>query len=314
MRNRRTAWPSARPGFHGGLTVSQTVVVTIGVLHPGEMGAAVGAALRAAGQTVVWASPGRSAATAKRAEEADLEAAGGLEELARRSDVVFALCPPHAAVAVARVFPRFAGIYVDANAVSPATARTIAGLVDRCVDGGIVGPPPRRPGTTRLYLSGADAPFVADLFAGTIVDARVVSENLGAASALKMAFAAWTKGTSALLLAVRAVARAEGVEETLLEEWQLSLPHLPEQSIAAARSALGKGWRWVGEMDEIAGTFSAAGLPDGFHRAAAEIYRRSPRGDYAAEDEALERMLAALARPASSRDAGPTGDDRESPR
>ncbi len=235
--------------------------MTIGVLHPGEMGAAVGAALRAAGQTVVWASPGRSAATAKRAEEADLEAAGGLEELARRSDVVFALC-----------------------------------------------------GTSRLYLSGADAPFVADLFAGTIVDARVVSENLGAASALKMAFAAWTKGTSALLLAVRAVARAEGVEETLLEEWQLSLPHLPEQSIAAARSALGKGWRWVGEMDEIAGTFSAAGLPDGFHRAAAEIYRRSPRGDYAAEDEALERMLAALARPASSRDAGPTGDDRESPR
>ncbi|HMI28509.1 MAG TPA: DUF1932 domain-containing protein [Gaiellaceae bacterium] len=296
-----TCWPSpsSPPPDPGDGTISQTVAVIIGVLHPGEMGAAVGAALRVAGQSVVWASTGRSAATAKRAEEAGLEDVGTLEELGRRSEVVVAVCPPHAAVEAARRFPRFAGIYVDANAVSPATAHTIAGLVDRCVDGGIVGPPPRRPGTTRLYLSGVDAPFVADLFAGTIVDARVVSENVGAASALKMAFAAWTKGTSALLLAVRAVARAEGVEATLLEEWQLSLPDLPKQSVAAARSALGKGWRWVGEMDEIAQTFTAAGLPDGFHRAAAEIYRRSPHGDDTGEDEALERVLASLARPAS---------------
>jgi hypothetical protein len=279
--------------------------VTIGVLPPGEMGAVVGAALRAAGHRVVWASTGRSAATAKRAEEASLEDVGTLEELGRRSDVVIALCPPHAAVEVARAFPRFAGIYVDANAVSPATARTIAGLVGRCVDGGIVGPPPRRPETTRLYLSGADAPLVAELFAGTIVDTRIVSESLGAASALKMVFAAWTKGTSALLLAVRAVARAEGVEETLLDEWRLSLPHLPEQSIAAAHSALGKGWRWIGEMDEIAETFTAAGLPDGFHRAAAEIYGRSPHGDHADEDDALERVLAALAASPDARETGP---------
>jgi hypothetical protein len=268
--------------------------VIVGLLHPGEMGATVGAALRTAGQTVVWASPGRSAATAKRAEEAGLEDVGALEELGRRSDVVVALCPPHAAVEVARAFPRFAGIYVDANAVSPATARTIASLVGRCVDGGIVGPPPRAPGTTRLYLSGPDAAFVAELFAGTIVDTRVVSADVGAASALKMAFAAWTKGTAALLLATRAVARAEGVEEALLDEWRISLPQLPEQSIAAARSALRKGWRWVGEMDEIAGTFAAAGLPDGFHRAAAEIYRRSPHAEDTDEDAALERVLSAL--------------------
>jgi hypothetical protein len=281
-------------GFHGGRTISQTVAVTIGVLHPGEMGAALGAALRAAGQTVVWASRGRSAATAKRAEDAGLEDVGALEELGRLSDVVVALCPPHAAVDVARAFPPFTGIYVDANAVSPTTARTIASLVDRCVDGGVVGPPPQRTGTTRLYLSGADAPSIADLFADTIVEARVVSEDVGAASALKMAYAAWTKGTSALLLAIRAVARAEGVEETLLEEWRLSLPHLPEQSIAAARSALGKGWRWLGEMDEIAETFAAAGLPDGFHRAAAEIYRRSPRAEHTDEDASFERVLSAL--------------------
>jgi len=89
-----------------------------------------------------------------------------------------------------------------------------------------------------------------------------------------MAYAAWTKGTAALLLAIRALARVEGVEDALLAEWERSQPDLPGGSEAAARSAVAKGWRWVGEMEEIADTFAAAGLPDGFHRAAAEIYRR----------------------------------------
>jgi 3-hydroxyisobutyrate dehydrogenase-like beta-hydroxyacid dehydrogenase len=267
--------------------------VTVGLVHPGEMGAAVGAVLRSGGQTVLWASSGRSVASAARAEEAGLEDVGTIEELARRSDVILCLCPPHAAVDIARSLTHFEGIYVDANAVAPATARTIAGLVGRYVDGGIMGSPPRKPGTTRLYLSGTEAPLVADLFAGTIVQALVVSEDHAAASATKMAFAAWTKGTAALLLAVRAVARAEGIEEALLDEWRMSMPQLPEQSVVAARSALGKGWRWVGEMNEIAETFAAAGLPDGFHRAAAEIYRRSPHED---DDEDLERVLSALLR------------------
>jgi 3-hydroxyisobutyrate dehydrogenase-like beta-hydroxyacid dehydrogenase len=268
--------------------------VTIGLLHPGEMGATLGGALRAAGQTVVWTSAERSAATAKRAHEAGLEDVGTVEELARRSEVILAVCPPHAALSVAQSIPRsFTGIYVDANAVSPTTARTIAGAVVRYVDGGIIGPPPRAPGTTRLYLSGAEAPSVADLFTGTNVDPRIVSEDAGAASAVKMAFAAWTKGTAALLLGIRAVARAEGVEETLLDEWEISLAHLSDRSAAAARSALAKGWRWVGEMNEIGDTFAAVGLPDGFHRAAAEIYRRTPHED-AGGDESLERVLSAL--------------------
>jgi 3-hydroxyisobutyrate dehydrogenase-like beta-hydroxyacid dehydrogenase len=268
--------------------------VTIGLLHPGEMGAALGGALRAGGQAVVWASAGRSAATARRAGEAGLEDVGTLGEVARRSDVILAVCPPHAAVSLVDSLPRsFTGVYVDANAVSPATARAIGSLVGRYVDGGIIGPPPREPGTTRVYLSGAESPIVADLFAGTIVDTRIVSEDAGAASAVKMAFAAWTKGTAALLLGIRAVARAEGVDESLLAEWEISLPHLPQQSAAAARSALAKGWRWVGEMEEIADTFDAVGLPDGFHRAAAEIYRRTPH-EQAEEDQSLERVLSAL--------------------
>jgi len=250
--------------------------VTVGLLHPGEMGSAVGATLASRGETVIWASAGRSAATAERAQIAGLEDVGSVEELCRRSDVIISVCPPHAAAEVAEAAQGFPGIYVDANAVSPATARSIEELVGRCVDGGIIGPPPAEQGTTRLYLSGREAGLVADLFAETTVDARVVSAEVGAASAVKMAFAGWTKGSAALLLAIRALARVEGVEETLLDEWRLSLPQLEDRSVAAARSAQKKGWRWIGEMEEIAQTFASAGLPDGFHRAAAEIYRRGP--------------------------------------
>ena len=250
--------------------------MTVGLLHPGEMGSAVGATLASRGETVIWASAGRSAATAERAQIAGLEDVGSVEELCRRSDVIISVCPPHAAAEVAEAAQGFPGIYVDANAVSPATARSIEELVGRCVDGGIIGPPPAEQGTTRLYLSGREAGLVADLFAETTVDARVVSAEVGAASAVKMAFAGWTKGSAALLLAIRALARVEGVEETLLDEWRLSLPQLEDRSVAAARSAQKKGWRWIGEMEEIAQTFASAGLPDGFHRAAAEIYRRGP--------------------------------------
>jgi 3-hydroxyisobutyrate dehydrogenase-like beta-hydroxyacid dehydrogenase len=240
---------------------------TVGLLHPGEMGAAVGAVLRGQGNRVLWASDGRSAETRARADEAGLEDVGSISQVAE-ADVVFSVCPPHAALEVARS-ARFNGVYVDANAVSPATAAKVSDVVDEFVDGGIVGSPPRDPGTTRLYLSGERAAEVAALFTGSVLDARVVSN----ASAVKMAYAAWTKGTAAMLLAIRELARREGVEEPLLAEWDLSQPELRERHARALRSAEAKGWRWVGEMEEIAATFEADGLPGGFHRAAAEIYR-----------------------------------------
>jgi 3-hydroxyisobutyrate dehydrogenase-like beta-hydroxyacid dehydrogenase len=249
---------------------------TVGLLHPGEMGAAIGAVLRGQGRRVVWASEGRSAETRERASAAGLEDVGSTDAVAGESDVIFSVCPPHAAREVVGAVDGFAGVYVDANAVSPATARELGDLVGGTfVDGGIVGPPPREAGTTRLYLSGPDAERVARLFAGSVVDARLVSAEIGAASAVKMAYAAWTKGSGALLLAIRELARAEGVEAELLAEWELSLPALFERSQRAERSAETKGWRWVGEMEEIASTFRAKGLPGGFHEAAAQVYREN---------------------------------------
>ncbi len=250
-------------------------MTVVGILHPGEMGAAVATALRGRGETVLWSSAGRSRATAERAEQAGLEDAGDLDALCSRAEILLSVCPPHAAVDVARSASGFGGVYVDANAVAPETARTIAGLHSRFVDGGIVGPAPDQPGTTRLYLSGGEADEIAALFAGTNVDARVISGEPGAASALKAAYAGWTKGSAALLLTVRGLARAEGVEDALLAEWLLSIPALEQRLTGAERSARRKGWRWIGEMQEIARSMAAQDLPTGFHEAAAEVFRRT---------------------------------------
>ena len=248
---------------------------TIGLLHPGEMGAAVGKCLAGAGHRVLWDPEGRSAATKDRAEAAGLTGVT-MAEIIARSDVIVSVCPPHAALDVARLVTGFRGLYLDANAVSPETAREVAAIAEAggagYVDGGIVGPPPLAPGHTRLYLSGPRAAEIQALFGGTDVDARMVPPP-GTASAVKMAYASWTKGSAALLLATRALAQAEGVEPVLLEEWSLSQPDLEERWDGADRTATAKGWRWIGEMEEIAAAMAAAGLPEGFHRAAAEIYR-----------------------------------------
>ena len=234
----------------------------VGLLHPGEMGSAVGGVLQTGGHDVLWASEGRSEATRSRAES--FRDAGTVRSLAREAELILSICPPHAALDVARALNGFDGIYVDANAISPAHALEIAALHPRFVDGGIVGGPPREPGTT-LYLSGSGASEVAALFAGSTLEPRVVAN----ASGVKMAYAAWSKGTTAMLLAIREVARTFDVEE----EWSLAAPELVEQLPRAERAAATKGWRWVGEMEEIADTFGAAGQPEGFHRAAAQVYR-----------------------------------------
>ena len=277
----------------------------IGVLHPGEMGAAVGSCLTGVAADVLWASEGRGPETAARARAAGLTDAGTAAEIAERADVILSICPPHAALDVAWAVQGFGGLFVDANAISPATAREVALMVEEggatYVDGGIIGQPPALtqlpgpPSQTRLYLSGAEAGAVRELFDGTVVDARVVTGGTWSASTVKMAYAAWTKGTAALLLTVRALARSGGVEETLLAEWDLSQPALTDWSGRAARSATAKGWRWVAEMEEIAASMAAAGLPDGFHQAAAEIFRRSPRDEQdAPAGETVDQVLSAI--------------------
>jgi 3-hydroxyisobutyrate dehydrogenase-like beta-hydroxyacid dehydrogenase len=252
----------------------------IGILHPGEMGAAVGAALVGVGHRVVWASEGRSEATRARASSAALEDVGTTARVAAEAGVVFSVCPPAAAIDTAKAVAGFSGVYVDANAIAPSTAERIGAIVSgggaAFVDGGLVGRPPEHRGDLRLYLSGGAAGDVAALFEGTVVDARVLGREIGAASSLKCAYAAWTKGTIALLLAVCRYARASGTEDALVEEWAESLPDLAARLERSASSVRAKGWRWIAEMKEIAAAFESAGLPGGFHAAAAEVFTLPP--------------------------------------
>jgi 3-hydroxyisobutyrate dehydrogenase-like beta-hydroxyacid dehydrogenase len=277
------------------------MTTVIGLLHPGEMGAAVGAAARRNGARVIWASDGRGDATRRRAGAAGLEDVGTVERLVAESGLILSICPPAAAVDVGREVAAlgFRGVYVDGNAVAPDTTAAVGDIVSgggaEFVDGGIIGPPPHQPGTTRLYLSGLGAADVAARFAQGPLTAIALDNRIGAASALKMAYAGWNKGSQALLLAIRALAAREGVDEALVREWALSMPELAKRTEQAVAGNTKKAWRFVGEMREIASTFAAAGLPEGFHEAAAEVFERMAHWKDAPTPPSLAEVQKALA-------------------
>lgn len=259
----------------------------IGILHPGAMGAAVGAALRPNAGAVIWAAAGRSLTTSKRAETADLVGVPDLAELVARAHVIISVCPPDAALAMAAEVTRHLRpdrpppLYVDANAVSPATAVAVGELVgpERFVDGAIIGPPAWEPGKTVVWLAGAAASEVAALFAGSPFAARELAGPPGAASALKACFALQSKALPTIWVTLDAAARAYGVTEALRDELGRTGVDLDAQLARIDAQSAGKAWRWVGEMQEAAETFAAVGLPDGFSRAAAQTYDRMASAD-----------------------------------
>jgi 3-hydroxyisobutyrate dehydrogenase-like beta-hydroxyacid dehydrogenase len=251
----------------------------IGVLHPGAMGAAVGSALKPVAGVVVWAAAGRSITTSRRAELADLVGVADLPDLARRADVIISVCPPDAARDVAEQVARALDgraerpLFVDANAVSPETVRGIGELLgpENVVDASIIGPPAWEPGSTVLWLAGADAGLVAGLFAGTPFTPRVLDGPLGVASALKACFALQSKAVPALLLAMAEAAERYGVGDALRDELARTGSRAAPEGVDPKVAA--KAWRWVGEMAEAGAALAAVGVPDGFSRAAAEVYR-----------------------------------------
>ena len=255
-------------------------MTTLGILHPGQMGASVAAAAVAGGCTVYWAGAGRSAQTHARAAAQGLTDAGSLAQLCEQSDIIVSVCPPHAAeeVAAQALAHGFRGIFVDANAIAPARTAAIADRVHDAgatfVDGGIIGPPAWKPSTTWLYLSGPAADRVAGCFAGSTLATPVLGSEIGKASALKMVYAAYTKGTTALLSAILATAESLGVRADLAAAWERDRPGFTQQTETGTRQVPAKAWRFAGEMEEIAATLAAAGLPDGFHLAAADVYTR----------------------------------------
>ena len=272
----------------------------VGILHPGDMGASIAASARNGGHTVYWVSDGRSAQTRERAEKHGLVDAGSLAHLCKTCTVILSVCPPDAAENVARdvLAHGFTGLYVDANAIAPQRAEQIGQLMREAgatlVDGGIIGGPAWKPGATWLYLSGEAANEATALFAAGPLETSVIGGEIGKASALKMCFAAYTKGSTALLCASLAAAESLGVRAELAEQWSRDGSNAAEQNAQRARTVTAKAWRFAGEMEEIAATFSEAGVPDGFHLAAADIYQRLAEFKGASETPSLDNVLAAL--------------------
>jgi len=172
----------------------------------------------------------------------------------------------------------FKGLYLDANAISPERAKRLGGRMAKAgisfVDGGIIGGPASEPKTTYFYLSGEDAPRIASCLSAGPLETCILGDSIGRASALKMCYAAYTKGTTALLCAVLAAAEVLEIRDELEEQWSRDGSERPAQANERARRATAKAWRFVGEMHEIAMTLSSVGLPGGFHSAAGEIYDR----------------------------------------
>lgn len=281
-------------------------MTNLGILHPGQMGISVAASAKNSGCTVRWVGEGRSQQSHARAQEHGLLDAGNLAALCRDSDMIISVCPPHAAEGVANevIAHNFQGIFVDANAISPQRTRAIAAQITqsgaRFVDGGIVGNPAWKPGTTWLYLSGPEAATVAAAFAAGPLGTEIIGDEIGKASALKMCYAALTKGTTALLAATFGAASELGVLEELMAEWGRGGASAGKENERKVREVTAKAWRFTGEMEEIAATFDAAGMPAGFHQAAAEIYERLAQFKDAPATPAIEAVLAALQSPAES--------------
>lgn len=273
---------------------------SIGILHPGEMGISIAAAAQHNGHQVHWASAGRSDQTRARAAKFGLADLCTVEKLCAECALLISVCPPHAAEELAHQVRAagFAGLYLDANAISPQRAGQIGQVLASAgiafVDGGIIGGPAWAPGRTWLYLSGSRAPEIAQCFADSSLTTCVLGPEPGKASALKMCFAAYTKGSTALLAAILATAESLGVREALFQQWNHDEPGAAEKHAQRVCRTTAKAWRFVGEMEEIAATFEGAGVPGDFHAGAAVLYGRLAQFKDTRATPSLEEVLGAL--------------------
>ncbi|MCQ4082479.1 DUF1932 domain-containing protein [Streptomyces sp. RB6PN25] len=245
------------------------------------MGAAVGAQAKHHGAEVLWCPDGRSASTKERAERYGLTPVIHVDEMTERADFILSLCPPAVAEDVARSIAAHAytGTYVDANAVSPATMVNINAIMRASgatvVDGSVIGSPPSASKSTRLYLSGASEalPPVAQLFAGSAVQAHLLPGDIGQASALKMSYGSYQKTSRVLAAVSYALARDYGVETELLDIARGRVSSYLAETAYFPKVAA-RAWRWAPEMHEVARALREAGLPSDLANASAAVMSR----------------------------------------
>lgn len=281
---------------------------TVAILSPGDMGHTVGERLKENGLRVIAHLADRSARTWGLAEKVGIEEVESYDALVEEADVVLCILVPAEAAAAAQTVAdalRRTGadlLYADCNAVAPQTTieigETIAGAGGRFADASIIGPPPRREGTTRFYASGVHAGELARL-EDYGLDVPVISDRVGDASAIKMCYAGLTKGLTALCTNLLVAAEALGIRDALFDEYDMSQSAMLKR-MQGLPSMPPKSRRWVGEMEEIAATMAGVGMSPKFHEGAADIYSfvgASALADRTPEDPdepTLEEMLREL--------------------
>lgn len=285
-------------------------IQTIGLVSTGDMGHAVGRTLREGGFTVLTALDGRSERSCALAAQAEIEDAGDLASLIGRVDLLMSVMPPSVAVLFATEVTKLmtstgaTPLFADCNAIAPSSSRTIADLITGAgadfLDGGIIGAPPGRSAATRLYVSG-DHPERLDALARPDLIIRTLDGGIGAASAIKMCYAALNKGAMTLEALVLTGAEQLGLSAELRQELSES------QTQVLARMERRVPWlaadaeRWSGEMLEIAKTFAEVGLTPLIHEGAADVFQLLAESSLASEtretadrSRSLEEAIAAF--------------------
>ncbi|MBD2165975.1 DUF1932 domain-containing protein [Calothrix membranacea FACHB-236] len=262
-------------------------IQTVGILSPGDMGQAMSddkplrvyaSVLNRNGLKTIAALDERSDVydglrlrTRQLAAAANVQDVGSIKQLVIESDVVLSVLVPAAATEAAAQVAEVIGnvgksiLYVDANAISPQKVKNIAQLIEskggQFVDASIIGPPPRVPNRTRIYASGKQAVELQQL-RDYGLDIRVIGDEIGKASGLKMSYAALTKGLTAIGTELLIAAHRLNLDQELWDEVTTSQPELAKILTRSLPSMTPKAHRWIGEMEEIADTFEALELTE----------------------------------------------------
>ena len=286
-------------------------VRTVGILSPGDMGHAVGRALREHGLHVVTCLEGRSDRTRELTKSAGIDDLSSLEEVVARCELVLSIVDPGSArdvataVAAALAATESGAYFADCNAVSPQTTTELEAIIRRAggryVDASIIGPPLGTGAPPRFYASGPHLQMMEQLD-GMGIQLHAIGPDIGRASAVKMCYAAMTKGTAALWTALLTAAELMGVSEELKSEFTGSQAGTYKQMESRLPRMPAVAGRWVSEMEQIAATFEQVGVTPLFHQGAAEVYRSVSRTDLAEEtpenrdvSRTLEQTIAAIA-------------------
>ncbi len=267
-------------------------VNTVAILSPGDMGSGVGYMLGQHEIDVTTYLRGRSNRTRRLASNAHFRDMPTMGLLVEQADLILSITVPDQAVTVATTVAnamRTTGkntVYADCNAVSPQTTRQIEAIITdaggRYVDGGIIGGSPTRGAPPRFYVSGEHAHVVSEIDGKGII-VKPLGDQIGRGSGIKMCYAALTKGTSTLHVALLAAAESLNLTDDLVAEFQYSQPNALGQMSNGISRLPPNAHRWIGEMNEIASTFEALGVTPAFHQGAAEIYRLLSMTPYANE-------------------------------